>query len=424
MSTLLFIAFGAGAYAHEVMPSVADMERQGDQLVFDIRLNAESFVSGVDQGSVTDTNNSPQAAEYDRLRALPPADIAAEFGAFWPEMAKSIDVSFDGADAVLNLQNVTTVAADNEESPRITNLRFSADVPAEAKEVTVSWAREYGGLALRQIGVDAPFERYLAAGEASPSINLAGGNQAGPWRTFIDYIPVGFDHIVPKGLDHILFVLGLFFLSTRMGPLLWQISAFTLAHTITLALAALGYVSVPGSIVEPLIALSIVYVAVENLYTEGLSPWRPFVIFGFGLLHGLGFASVLAEFGLPDNAFIPALVGFNIGVEIGQLAVIAVAYICVYKAVENARNGDADRTLSIMYLVAMFAVIALLIPLSGLESYGDLVPLVAATAIVLGLCSGTADIARFGGYREIVAVPGSILIAVVAAYWCVERVFL
>jgi hypothetical protein len=100
---------------------------------------------------------------------------------------------------------------------------------------------------------------------------------------------------------------------------------------VTLALSSLGYVQLPGSVVEPLIAGSIVFVAVENVLAKGtLSPWRPAVVFGFGLLHGLGFASVLGEFGLPEDAFFPALIGFNIGVELGQLAVIAVAALLLW----------------------------------------------------------------------------------------------
>ena len=83
------------------------------------------------------------------------------------------------------------------------------------------------------------------------------------------------------------------------------------------------------AIVEPLIAASIAYVAVQNIFMSRLSLWRPVVIFGFGLLHGLGFASVLAEFGIPDDQFFPALIGFNIGVELGQLAVIAAAFLAV-----------------------------------------------------------------------------------------------
>lgn len=410
--------------AHEVLPSIAKMEQVGDTLQFDVELVVEGFLAGIDQTTTTDTNDAPQAEEYDTLRALDAAELAERFDAFWPQMAENLRVTLDGAPAELTFQSLVVQDEDNLDLPRRSDLTFTAAIPEGAQKIQVGWASEYGALILRQEGVDAPFDGYLEAGADSDPITLAGGDQAGPWQTFVNYIPVGFDHIVPKGLDHILFVLGLFFLSTRMKPLLWQISAFTLAHTITLALASLGYVNVPGSIVEPLIALSIVYVAVENLYTDGLSPWRPFIIFGFGLLHGLGFASVLGEFGLPEASFIPALIGFNIGVEIGQLAVIAVVYLCVFKAIENAKNGEADKPLSALYLMAMLIVIVLLIPMSEFASYGDLALLVAATAIILGLCAASCSVPRFEGYREIVAMPASILIGVVAAYWCVERVFL
>jgi hypothetical protein len=142
-------------------------------------------------------------------------------------------------------------------------------------------------------------------------------------------VQLGFTHILPRGLDHILFVVGLFLLSARLRPLLWQVSAFTLAHTITLGLSMAGMVSLPGSIVEVAIALSIAYVAIENLVTEKLHPWRLALVFVFGLLHGLGFAGVLRDLGLPPGRFVSALLGFNIGVEIGQLAVLAMMALAV-----------------------------------------------------------------------------------------------
>jgi hypothetical protein len=144
-----------------------------------------------------------------------------------------------------------------------------------------------------------------------------------------DYVVLGFEHIIPEGLDHILFVLGLFLLSTKMGPLLWQVSAFTLAHTVTLACATYGVIQLAPSIVEPLIALSIAYVAIENVCTSKLHAWRPIVVFVFGLLHGLGFSGVLQELGLPPGRVATALVSFNVGVELGQLAVIALAFLVV-----------------------------------------------------------------------------------------------
>ncbi|MEO7157815.1 MAG: HupE/UreJ family protein, partial [Vicinamibacterales bacterium] len=127
--------------------------------------------------------------------------------------------------------------------------------------------------------------------------------------------------------DHILFVLGIFLLSPRLKTMLLQVTAFTLAHSITLGLSIYGIVSLPSRVVEPLIALSIAYVAIENLFTRELKPWRLALVFMFGLLHGLGFAGVLRELGLPRDEFLTALLTFNLGVEGGQLTIIAAAML-------------------------------------------------------------------------------------------------
>jgi hypothetical protein len=141
------------------------------------------------------------------------------------------------------------------------------------------------------------------------------------------YLWLGYTHILPKGADHILFVLGIFLLSPRLKTMLLQVTAFTIAHSITLGLSIYGLVSLPSRIVEPLIALSIAYVAIENLVTRELKPWRLALVFMFGLLHGLGFAGVLRDLGLPRDEFLTALLTFNLGVEGGQLTVIAAAMI-------------------------------------------------------------------------------------------------
>lgn len=138
-----------------------------------------------------------------------------------------------------------------------------------------------------------------------------------------EYLWLGYTHILPKGLDHILFVVGLFLLAARVRPVLLQVTTFTVAHSITLGLAMYGLVTLPARVVEPLIALSIVYVAVENLRTQALTPWRIALVFLFGLLHGLGFAGVLTGLALPRADFALGLFGFNAGVELGQLSVIA-----------------------------------------------------------------------------------------------------
>lgn len=149
-------------------------------------------------------------------------------------------------------------------------------------------------------------------------------------QRFIKYLKSGFVHIIPMGIDHILFVLGLFLATLQMSKLFWQVTTFTVAHSITLALAATGMISLSADIVEPLIALSIAYVAYENIRKTEVDNSRLVLIFVFGLLHGLGFASVLQEFGLPTQSFIASLFAFNLGVEIGQLTVIAAAFCLLF----------------------------------------------------------------------------------------------
>jgi len=149
------------------------------------------------------------------------------------------------------------------------------------------------------------------------------------------YLWLGYTHILPKGLDHILFVIGLFLLSSRLQTLLLQVTAFTIAHSITLGLSLYGIISLPSRIVEPLIALSIAYVAIENLVTRELKPWRLALVFMFGLLHGLGFAGVLRALGLPRDEFLTALLTFNLGVEGGQLTILLAAWLTVAALMER-----------------------------------------------------------------------------------------
>jgi len=212
--------------------------------------------------------------------------------------------------------------------------------------------------------ITKPVQIFIEKGQLSPPILLDkfnGGSQhkINPLlvktNQFLDFVYQGIVHIIPKGLDHILFILALFLLATKLSTLLWQISAFTLAHTLTLALGIYGIINISSSIVEPLIALSIVYVAIENLYAEKLKQWRLAVIFIFGLLHGLGFAAVLLELGLAPSQFIMSLIAFNIGVEIGQVSVILLAVGLLYWC----RNKDWYRQRVIKPASLLIALIGL-----------------------------------------------------------------
>ncbi|HEY2648015.1 MAG TPA: HupE/UreJ family protein [Puia sp.] len=169
------------------------------------------------------------------------------------------------------------------------------------------------------------------------------------------YLKLGYHHILPLGLDHILFVLSLFMLSPKMKPLLWQATAFTVAHSITLGLAMYHVISPPANIIEPLIALSILYVSLENIFSPRLKVSRIGIVFLFGLVHGMGFAGALGKLGLPQDSYLLSLVMFNIGVELGQLTIILSAYLLLGKWF-----GDKPyyRKIVVIPISAMIAIIS------------------------------------------------------------------
>ena len=160
------------------------------------------------------------------------------------------------------------------------------------------------------------------------TINYALQN-APPGEVVWYYLKLGFAHIIPQGFDHILFVAGLCLLSTKVKTIFWQATAFTVAHSITLALSMKNIIVAPPAIVEPIIALSILFVAIENIILKELKPWRILIVFLFGLIHGMGFASSLNEIGLPPDKFYTSILSFNIGVELGQVAVIAAIFLLI-----------------------------------------------------------------------------------------------
>ena len=178
------------------------------------------------------------------------------------------------------------------------------------------------------------------------------------------YLKLGYLHILPLGFDHILFIVSLFLLSPKLKPVLWQATAFTVAHSVTLGLAIYQIITPPTKIIEPLIAISIMYVAMENIFSPRLKASRIAVVFLFGLVHGMGFAGALGQIGLPKKDYLLSLVMFNAGVELGQVTVILLAYFLLAKWFSD-------------------------------KPY----------------------------YRKVIVIPVSILIAVVAGYWTVERIF-
>jgi HupE / UreJ protein len=182
-------------------------------------------------------------------------------------------------------------------------------------------------------GLDKALDRLKSMQGNFPA--SAAPHAASYTQTIKRFLELGFIHIVPRGLDHILFVLALFLGVRTWQQLLAQVSAFTLAHSVTLGLAVVSIISVPANIVEPIIALSITFLALENVFAKAplvaAKAWllssRVLVVFAFGLFHGLGFAGVLSELGFDQGRFFTSLIAFNLGVEGGQLAVIAIAAV-------------------------------------------------------------------------------------------------
>ena len=355
------------AHAHEIRPAIVTVRiAPNGKTDVTISANLEVLLAGIGTRH-KNTNESPQAARYNKLRALPPAALRARFEAFSKGWLEGINLSFNDRPVALIITGLDIPEVGDTELARLSKVNLQAIAPRGAKTLQWTYPGKYGSNVLRvyRPGDKQPVTAWLKDGASSEKIPLKGLIEKSTAALLWDYIVIGFEHILPKGLDHILFVLGLYLLSTRIKPLLTQVTAFTVAHSITLALGVYGVVEISPKIVEPLIALSIVYVAVENVVLGKLSPWRPFVIFSFGLLHGLGFAGVLREIGLPRADFITGLVGFNLGVEFGQLAVITIAFLATGLWF-RARNW----------------------------------------------------------YHARIVVPGSLAIAAVGLYWSVERIFL
>lgn len=351
--------------AHELRPAVANVVITETEVEIKLLVTIETILAGIDLTQVRDTDEAPEAKFYDRLRSLSADELARLVESEWINLEKGMLI--DGADR-FRLQNVKVLEEKNVDLPRDTIIEMVANLKSGDGPVTIGWVKKNGDLVVRHGTGDDAYAAFLEGGEISIPLPRMGAVEESAPAVFWRFVVEGFEHIVPKGLDHILFVIGLFLFSQAWRPLLSQITAFTLAHTVTLGLATLGAITIQPTqiwLVEALIAISITYVAIENIFRPKLGWWRMVVVFVFGLLHGLGFASVLGDLGLAKEQFLLSLIAFNVGVEFGQLAVV-IGAICVL----------------------------------------------------------TLPFGRSSRYRKFVVIPGSIAIALVGFWWAIERIFL
>jgi len=291
-------------------------------------------------GAPQDADDAELVATIEALSPDELADLVARLARLFE---RRIRVRFDDNPTPFSVSfpDLGTPRATESEIPTVLGLtaRMTGTIPAGATDVSFFASRAFSDVHLTVVDEarDMTVRSVLERGARSDPFELSGPVE--PPRagaTARRYLRLGFGHIIPDGLDHILFVLGLFLVGRRIGLLVWQVTAFTLAHAMTLGLGTFGVISLSPRIVEPLIALSIVWIAVENIllrpddgHTRGGFNRRVTIVFLFGLLHGLGFARVLTELGVPQAERLFALATFNAGIELGQLGVIATVLLTV-----------------------------------------------------------------------------------------------
>jgi hydrogenase/urease accessory protein HupE len=314
-------------HAHEIGTTRVSVALHEDrtyvaEIVTDAATLVEKLAASADQSAPRDNGASV-------LQSLLPS--------FDQEFRQRVKIRFDAFDDRPAITYAVGPGGDGSSAP-VATIRLAGMIPADAGHVTWSYGWTFASYALTIRRVSkvsdtsdtSPVTEWLEGGQSSAPVALSAPpptfDRLGTARR---YLRLGFTHIVPGGLDHMLFVLGIYLLSSRARSVLSQVTAFTVAHSITLGLSMYGLVSVSPRLVEPLIALSIAYVAIENIFLSELRSWRVGLVFAFGLLHGMGFAGALKELGLPRAEFATALLTFNAGVEAGQLAVIGTAFLLV-----------------------------------------------------------------------------------------------
>jgi hydrogenase/urease accessory protein HupE len=320
-AALVALLCGASVRAHEIGTTrVSVLLSEGGtydvEIVTDAAALVEKLAASVGSSSTSETH---------------PPRLESVLMSFDEKFRQRLKIAFDGSDVRPAI--AYSVAAGNDTaSAAVATIRLTGQIPPDARHFTWTYAWTFASYAMtvRRDPTENPATEWLEGGQTSaPLALLVPSPRIDRFGTAWRYLTLGFTHIVPKGLDHMLFVLGIYLLSGRARSVLWQVSAFTIAHSITLGLSMYGVVAMSPRIVEPLIALSIAYVAVENIFLSELKSWRVALVFAFGLLHGMGFAGALKELGLPRSEFVTALLTFNMGVEAGQLAVIGAAFMLV-----------------------------------------------------------------------------------------------
>ena len=212
-------------HSHEVTPAIGDIFQKQDGIQLEIRLNLEALLSGIDLSDISNTDEATQSAEYDFYRGMSAVDLKSNFSKLWPNFKNEIQIKQDTELVDLKLQNILVEDQKNFEYPRFTTVICSVKLDPR-RPFSFQWAKSFGEIVLREQGGDNSFTQYLQPGEKSAEISISEKESSKFSEVFLEYIPVGFAHIIPKGLDHILFIVGIFFLSIKLSSLFLQITIF------------------------------------------------------------------------------------------------------------------------------------------------------------------------------------------------------
>lgn len=322
---------------------------------------------------------------YYTFAQTPGPELRANYADLISQLTAAIALVIDGQSIPLTFNGIelpTEASLDDFKSPFVwprTEFRFSAQLLGPSSQMQLTFQKQMTfeepiALVMRHTTSGLSKSRWLVTGQRSPIFLYADPEHLGselaelppelipnPLTDLPAYLILGFKHILPKGLDHLLFVLGIFLAARTRRSLIAQISLFTLAHTFTLALATYRVIEPPIQIVEIAIATSILWIGLENIWFRKQGALRYVLIAAFGLLHGMGFASALNGLELSPNNFLISLLSFNLGVELGQLTFIAILFL------------------------------------------------------LLGCARGKSN------YQQHIVLPSSLFISAVSAYWIIER---
>ena len=338
---IISIFFCNISIAHEIKPSIADFTYDENYLNVEVRLNAELILSNIDASNISNTNSSPLTEIYDQYRLLDKKDLKNSILESWKDISSNIDIKINNKSKTIDLIKIETQNVKNFEISRDTLIYFRVLLDQKSEQFTFKWIKNYGPIILRENN-DLKLEEelvteYLQSGTESDPIFFRENNIRSMFASFVKFFVLGIQHIIPKGLDHILFIFGLFLFSSSLNKLIKQITIFTIAHSITLIFVSLSLIKINPQIVEPIIALSIVYVGLENIFKKYIKEYmRYIIILFFGLLHGLGFALVLSDIGYRSSKLFLNLISFNIGIEVAQISIILFLYLII--AIKFAKN--------------------------------------------------------------------------------------